>query len=71
MYHVSVYQIKVLHISKNQHIIEKIEGGKFIFLTIPIIYVSYVSQWNELFHNWVATILSIDVIYTEELIFYS
>ena len=44
MYHVSVYQIKVLHISKNQHIIEKIEGGKFIFLTIPIIYVSYVSQ---------------------------
>ena len=71
MYHVSVYQIKVLHISKKSTHIEKIEGGKFIFLTIPIIYVSYVSQWNELFHNWVATILSIDVIYTEELIFHS
>ena len=71
MYHVSVYQIKVLHISKKSTHIEKIEGGKFIFLTIPIIYVSYVSQWNELFHNWVATILSIDVIYTVELIFYS
>ena len=67
MYHVSVYQIKVLHISKKSTHIEKIEGGKFIFLTIPIIYVSYV----RLFHNWVATILSIDVIYTEELIFYS
>ena len=44
MYHVSVYQIKVLHISKKSTHIEKIEGGKFIFLTIPIIYVSYVSQ---------------------------
>ena len=47
--------------------IEKIEGGISLNLWLPIIYVSYVSQWNELFNNWVATILSIDVIYTVEL----